>query len=173
MNELSDDDAEFWEAILNSDDDSSDDLPRNLGSRLPAKPASPRSPDHTTSPIRVAPTRQRSSSRVESPLKKCVQVCLGGTRVPVGMTTDLDDPHFCSNLFCISCDHIVVRFPDRRWKESTDYLFLRNNYPDTVQKNLLFAPGYCAFCCQCTFAEENGVKKLPPYSTNWVCRGHH
>lgn len=177
MNGLSDDDVEFLNHFLGSDDDDSGDQPASVtppksSSRLPTKPASPRSPTHAPSPFRVTPTHQRSSSRVESPSNKCVQVCLGGTKVPVGMTSDVKDPHFCSNLFCISCDHIVIRFADRRWKAATDYLFLRNNYPDNVQQNLVFAPGWCAFCCQCTFAEESGVKKLAPYSTNWVCRGH-
>jgi hypothetical protein len=67
---------------------------------------------------------------------------------------------------------LVVRFADRIWKDSTDYLFLRNNYPDTVQQNLLPAPRWCAYCCQCTFCHEQKLRKLPPFSTNWVCRGH-
>ena len=180
MNGLSDDDVEFLKDILGPDSESEDlvnespkrpPLPTKLPSRSIQSP--PRSPSvGAESPVRLTPTHQRRASRVYGGTRKCVQVCLGGTKMPVGMTSDTQDPHFCNNLFCISCDHIVIRFPDRRWSQATDYLFLRNNYPEHVQRNLVFAPGWCAYCCQCTFCEEQGVKKLAPYSTNWVCRGH-
>jgi hypothetical protein len=88
------------------------------------------------------------------------------------MTSDVGDPHHCSTLFCVSCDHEVIRFLNRKWRESTDYLFLRNNYPNTVSQNLLPAPRWAAYCCQCTHSSEQATRKLPPFSTNWVCRGH-
>ncbi|KAK8895807.1 hypothetical protein M9Y10_013692 [Tritrichomonas musculus] len=107
-----------------------------------------------------------------SKVQKCSSVCIGGPNIPIGMTTEMSGPRTCSSLSCISCDHNVLRFSDRRWKKSTDYLFLRNNFPENVQQNLILAPGWCAYCCQCTFCEEQNVKKLPAYSSNWICRGH-
>ena len=181
---LSEADVQFVNDLLDSDDDNEVPLepvprmsrppPPRLDTQLPRShghvPTA--SPSGGTSPFKLSGRQQRSSSKVGPP-QKCVQVCLGGTSVPVGTTQDTAAPHFCENLFCISCDHHVVRFADRRWNEATDYLFLRNNYPDKVQPNLVFAPGWCAYCCQCTFTEEKNVRKLAPFSSNWVCRGHH
>lgn len=124
--------------------------------------------------VNTASTSNSNSNGVStfSKVQKCTSVCIGGTNIPPGMTTELSGPRTCSSLSCISCDHNVLRFPDRRWKKSTDYLFLRNNFPENVQQNLVLAPGWCAYCCQCTFCEEQNVKKLPAYSSNWICRGH-
>lgn len=102
---------------------------------------------------------------------KCTAIYVGGTDLPDGITTSSSDPHFCSSLICISCDLKVSRYFDKKWKQGTDYLFLRNNYPETVSKNLIPAKGWCAYCCQCTFCEEEKARKLPSFS-NWVCRGH-
>lgn len=104
--------------------------------------------------------------------KKCIVPCIGGPDLPTGKTTDLTEPKFCSNLICVSCDHKVIRFPNYKWAPSTDYLFLRNNYPNTVQKNLIPAPGLCAYCCQCTFCEESSTKQLSSFDSTWACRGH-
>jgi hypothetical protein len=57
---------------------------------------------------------------------------VGETALIDGVTIDANDLHFCTNRFCISCDHLVIRFNDRRGKETADYLFLRNNSPDTL-----------------------------------------
>jgi hypothetical protein len=114
----------------------------------------------------------RSPVRGGERAKKCTECYLGGPAIRPGMTVFPDEPCFCSNLSCLSCDHVVVRFQDSRWKKETNYLFLRNNYPDKVEKNLYKAPGWCAFCCQCTFREEEKLTRLSPYASNWVCRGH-
>ena len=113
--------------------------------------------------------------KIEKPKKpaKCITPYIGGPDLEVGMTTDILNPKFCSNLICVSCDHKVIRFPNYRWAPSTNYLFLRNNYPDTVQKNLIPAPGVCAYCCQCTFCEESKLKPLNSFDSTWACRGHH
>lgn len=183
MTGLSDADVKFLNDLLGSDDDDDSDLetvPKMTRPPPPIDTGLPRvsahvpsaSPGGSGSPFKLTPRPQRSASKAGPP-QKCCQICLGGTGIPVGITTDAADPHFCENLFCISCDHIVVRFADRRWKQGTNYLFLRNNYPDKLQSNLVFSPGWCAFCCQCTFTEEREVRKLAPFSSNWVCRGHH
>ena len=113
----------------------------------------------------------RSPVRSGSDAKKCKY--LGGTDLKPGFNDLSEEPHFCSNMQCFSCDHIVLRFPDRRWSKDTDYLFTRNNYPNNLDSKLIPAPGWCAFCCQCTFCEEKDIQRLKPFSTKWVCRGHN
>lgn len=149
MSGLSADDVEFLNDILGLDGSDSD------GEKDPSRKSE-------------GSQKPRSSG----PKVKCVQVCIGGTSMPVGATTDVNKPRSCSELFCIHCDHPVVRFTDCKWTPNTDYLFLRNNYPDTVRSNLLTSRGSCAYCCQCTFCTEDDAKKLAPYDTSWVCRGH-
>lgn len=117
-------------------------------------------------------TRKSPISENQSFPMKCSAIFVGGTDLPDGITTNSSDPHFCTSLICISCDHKVSRYLDKRWKAGTDYLFLRNNYPNTVSQNLIPAKGWCAYCCQCTFCEEEKTRKLPSFSSNWVCRGH-
>ena len=163
---LDNDELAFLNDMLNDNNHDSDpftdfDAPdppsfqRDVMNHVPL-PRSPRSP---------VPSGTKS--------RKCTEIYLGGTSITPGMTSFPDDPHFCSNLSCLSCDHIVIRFPDSRWAPETDYLFLRNNYPNRVDRNLKRAPGWCAFCCQCTFREEKDLKRLNPFSSNWVCRGHY
>ncbi|OHS94625.1 hypothetical protein TRFO_11006 [Tritrichomonas foetus] len=116
----------------------------------------------------------RSPVRSGSAAKKCKELYLGGTDLKPGMNDFPEEqPHFCSNMQCFCCDHIVLRFPDRRWSKDTDYMFMRNNYPNQLDSKLIPAPGWCAFCCQCTFREEKDLQRLKPFSTNWVCRGHN
>ena len=129
-------------------------------------------PTNEAKPFVRLPNGPQQTSKYNGPLVKCTSICLGGSDLPVGITTETSGPHFCSALSCISCDFSVARFPDCRWKKTTDYLFLRNNFPENVQQNLVRAPGWCAYCCQCTFCEEQTLRKLPAYSSNWVCRGH-
>jgi hypothetical protein len=114
----------------------------------------------------------RSPVRSGDIARKCSATFLGGTSLTPGCTNAPDTPHFCSNLSCLSCDCIVLRFPDARWKPTTDCLFLRLNYPNRLRARLYPAPRYCAFCCQCTFREEAELQRLSTFSSNWVCRGH-
>jgi hypothetical protein len=118
------------------------------------------------------PRAPRSPVRSGDKAKRCTGIYVGGPALKPGITEITDVPHFCSNLSCLSCDHIVLRFVDSRWKPTVDYLFLRLNYPNRVDEGLQPAPGYCAFCCQCSFREETKVQKLSSFSSNWVCRGH-
>jgi hypothetical protein len=120
-------------------------------------------------PLSPAP---RSPVRSGEIAKRCVAIYVGGTSLQPGKTELTDVPHFCSNLSCLNCDHIVLRFADSRWKPSVDYMFLRLNYPNRLDTGIYPAPGFCAFCCQCTSREEDRLQKLNCYSSNWVCRGH-
>lgn len=121
-------------------------------------------------PLSASP---RSPVRSDSNAKKCTELYLGGTELKPGFNDLNEGPHFCSNMQCFCCDHIVLRFPDCKWAKDTDYLFTRNNYPNNLDSKLISAPGWCAFCCQCTFRDEKEIQRLKPYSTNWVCRGHN
>jgi hypothetical protein len=186
MTNLSKEDADFLQEILGSDDDDDPIFGKPPPSRPPLPPSlkingaisgvkpirqSPRSPS-AGSGTRAQSSFPRHSGRPGQAPMKCTHIFVGGTDLPEGHTPDATDPHFCSNLFCISCDFKVIRFRDRKWRDSTDYLFLRNNYPHTVAQNLVMAPKWSAYCCQCTFCSEQTERKLPPFSTNWVCRGH-
>ncbi|RXG72611.1 Protein C8orf37-like protein, partial [Armadillidium vulgare] len=57
----------------------------------------------------------------------------------------------CNNLGCLSCDSQVVCFEGFRWRDSTDYLFLRTNYPDGQKLKAQMEPSRptCSYCCQC------------------------
>jgi hypothetical protein len=158
---LGDDDLNFMKSLLEGEIDDPFALP----------PAPPRF--HSEKPIRVAiPAGLRSPVRSGNVARKCSAVFIGGTALTPGCSIAGESPHFCSNLSCIECDLIVLRFPDARWKPATDYLFLRLNYPDRLARRLYRASGYCAFCCQCTFKEAAKLQHLSTFSSNWVCRGH-
>lgn len=132
-------------------------------------------PSPTKSHSKSSLNRSANSAMRHSPSipsLKCAVACIGGPDLPSGRTSDVTTPHFCSNLICVSCDHKVIRFPNYKWSPNTDYLFLRNNYPDTVEQNLIPAPGRCAYCCQCTFCDETDVKHLNSFNSTWACRGH-
>jgi hypothetical protein len=130
-------------------------LVQGSADRYPALPRAPRSP-----------VRSGEAAR------RCVAVYLGGPSLEPGKTELTDTPHFCSNLSCVCCDHIILRFVDTRWKPTVNYMFLRLNYPNRLNEGLYPAPGFCAFCCQCTFMDEDRLQKLSAFSSNWVCRGH-
>jgi hypothetical protein len=163
---LSPDDAAFLRDLLGPDEDE-DPIFGNSNPIVPVRGI-------------PQPTAPRISTRIpKSPFPrsnreavKCNHLFVGGTDLADGVTLDSAEPFFCTHMFCISCDHLVIRFPDRTWRESTDYLFLRLNYPDKVKQNLVPAPRWCAYCCQCTFCAEQKIRKLSPFATSWVCRGH-
>lgn len=177
MSGLNPDDLEIIKEILGPEDDDDDPIfgksshpanpQKNTPIVIPPKP----SINNTNDSICISNTPTLHGIP-NGPFQKCTSVCIGGSDLPVGMTTEEDGPRVCSSLSCVKCDHNVLRFPDRRWKKTTDYLFLRNNFPEKVQQNLVPAPGWCAYCCQCQFCEERESKKLPQYSSSWVCRGH-
>lgn len=193
MSEINPDDLEIIKDILGDDDDdpifgnrknqtnksksmlsNNDNNQKNQNPITTDQYISTKKSDHTIS-INSKTANNNSNPIIglqSGPVQKCTSVCLGGTKIPVGMMTETSEPHTCSNLYCIKCDFNVRRFPDRRWKKSTDYLFLRNNFPENVQQNLVISPGWCAYCCQCTFCEEQSFRKLPAFSSNWVCKGH-
>jgi len=83
----------------------------------------------------------------------------------------------CTNIHCINCDWHVTAFDNQKWvcMSSTDdnqnYLFLRNNYPETVHERLEPQQGWTAYCCQCTWDNVNSQKR--PKTRKWICSGHN
>ncbi|EAY15013.1 hypothetical protein TVAG_019130 [Trichomonas vaginalis G3] len=114
----------------------------------------------------------RSPVKSTDASKHCADIFIGPPSLLPGITISPLEPHFCKNLQCINCDHIVLRFPDRKWASNVDYLFLRNNYPNKVDSRLVPSPGFCAFCCQCTFKDTDKLERLGHFDSDWVCRGH-
>ncbi|XP_067121034.1 cilia- and flagella-associated protein 418-like [Centruroides vittatus] len=120
---------------------------------------------------------EENSSNIENfgdSKKRCFPIYLGGTSIMTGLSTNLKQ-RTCDNLRCIKCDFKVSSFDNFTWKNTTDYIFLRNNMPDfnKLKVNLESKPGYRAYSCQCQYCS---VKDLSPIKTftelKWVC-GHH
>ncbi len=40
-------------------------------------------------------------------------------------------PRVCASLRCLSCDFAVMQFEGGAWDETVDYMFFRNNVPNT------------------------------------------
>lgn len=58
----------------------------------------------------------------------CFPIFVGGSALADGMTVNSLAPQSCSKLRCTKCDKRVVRFQNNvAWKESVDYLFVRNH----------------------------------------------
>ena len=52
---------------------------------------------------------------------------MGGTSLEDGLTTSSLNPKCCDKLRCYDCHKKVVKYRDRKWKSSVDYLFVRNH----------------------------------------------
>nr|VZH92222.1 unnamed protein product [Spirometra erinaceieuropaei] len=80
----------------------------------------------------------------------------------------------CDRLRCLGCDHEVLIFDDKEWTKNTDYLFLRNNYPDadSLKKNLRAKRNSRAFCCQCSWTNATRLTRIDPTKINWICTRH-
>ncbi|KAL7640205.1 UNVERIFIED_CONTAM: hypothetical protein RMT77_009619 [Armadillidium vulgare] len=107
---------------------------------------------------------------LRSPLNaKCSSPLLSGT-------SDIDGKErCCNNLGCLSCDSQVVCFEGFRWRDSTDYLFLRTNYPDGQKLKAQMEPSRptCSYCCQCSHVSVSELKTVKEFSKlKWICRGH-
>jgi hypothetical protein len=72
---------------------------------------------------------------------------------------------------CTRCDFRVLRFVDRAWAESVDYMYFRNFMPDAARMlpMLPARPASDAFACQCLWATVERDDE-PPY-LQWTVRG--
>ncbi|BHF75517.1 hypothetical protein SprV_0501861300 [Sparganum proliferum] len=106
-------------------------------------------------------------------LLECSSLLIGGCEYSPGLTCNGIN-RSCDRLRCLGCDHEVLIFDGKEWTKSTDYLFLRNNYPDTVslKKNLLAKRNSRAFCCQCSWTNATRLTRIDPTKINWICTRH-
>ncbi len=58
---------------------------------------------------------------------------------------------------CTACDFKVAVFAEHRWKDDTDYLFLRNNFPDfgKLKPNLISSKGISDSINQSILGDDN------------------
>jgi hypothetical protein len=165
---LSQEDLDLIDSLLQDDDDEL--LP--LAQENPTTSMRESARESTSSRLSFIASSPSIQLKPGEPFEKCRELYVGGTRLALGITIAPTEPRCCSNIACIHCDHVVVRFADARWKDFVNPLFLRNNYPQRLSDGLFRQVGWCAFGCQCTFCEEFGPVKLSPVKSNWVCRGH-
>ncbi|XP_037802024.1 protein C8orf37-like [Penaeus monodon] len=94
--------------------------------------------------------------------KKCYPLYLGGTSLPVGMSTGVT-VRACNQLRCLECDCAVITFEGFQWSDNTDYLFLRNNYPVAARLRSRLNPlrGTRAYTCQCKQRSVNAATQIP------------
>ena len=81
----------------------------------------------------------------------------------------------CDNLLCVNCDLKIVSFDNYRWSYDTDYLFLRNNFPDFERlKSKLIQTGGCrAYACQCQHRSVNTILDVQSeQELKWSCMKH-
>mmetsp|Transcript_35929 Transcript_35929/g.26685 ORF Transcript_35929/g.26685 Transcript_35929/m.26685 type:complete len:81 (+) Transcript_35929:434-676(+) len=76
---------------------------------------------------------------------------MSGTSMSDGQTTNSLNKKSCDRLRCLDCDKRVVKYANCKWKDSVNYLFVRNyilNAPK-LQTGLEADAGSCAYACQC------------------------
>ncbi|XP_013880025.1 cilia- and flagella-associated protein 418 [Austrofundulus limnaeus] len=137
--------------------------------------------DYSDSPASKFQTEQFAKGpQVEKKLstqsggRKCCPVFLGGSSVTNGVGT-ATSKRSCDQLRCVSCDFRVLTFDDSEWDASCDYLFLRNNMPDSLKlrTKLRKRRGSRAYGCQCSWSsasEITDVRDRP--QLRWVCGKH-
>ncbi|XP_045626262.1 cilia- and flagella-associated protein 418 [Procambarus clarkii] len=106
--------------------------------------------------------------------RKCSTPILSGTTCPKGMSTGAT-LRACDKLRCVLCDSFVILIDGFAWAEKTDYLFLRNNYPDIsrLRARLDSQRGIRAYACQCQHRSVRETKNVNSESNlKWVCGGH-
>ncbi|KAM4601446.1 cilia- and flagella-associated protein 418 [Polymixia lowei] len=106
--------------------------------------------------------------------RKCCPVFLGGSSITNGVGTAMSQ-RSCDQLRCTSCDFRVLMFEDQEWDSSCDYLFLRNNMPDSerLRAKLRRRRGARAYACQCSWFSARDVADLrDQVQLRWVCGKH-
>ncbi|KAG7394675.1 hypothetical protein PHYBOEH_004831 [Phytophthora boehmeriae] len=109
--------------------------------------------DAKPAPVHPRPTSSRagaynsssaksSSEFKASGAKKCSQALMDGGFANRGLGTAFSRSA-CSNLRCNECDFSVVQFPGKKWDESADYMFFRENVPSEtkLRAKMEVAPG--------------------------------
>lgn len=77
----------------------------------------------------------------------------------------------------MKCDLKVSMFKSRRWCDTADYLFFRNNYGDQIKLGEKLIPDNNVTCysCQCTWLNisDNVISVDKIKNVDWTCNGHH
>ncbi|KAJ3258974.1 hypothetical protein HK103_003115 [Boothiomyces macroporosus] len=78
----------------------------------------------------------------------------------------------CSSLKCLKCDFKIVEL-DGEFK-GVDYLFFRNNYPNTalLSSKIAGRKDSKSYCCQCSWASVQKPTPIKELDVKWVCGGH-
>lgn len=124
-------------------------------------------------PLQTANSKDSHSLQSDGS-KKCGKPCLSGTSVPNGMSTGVT-LRACNKLRCLVCDLAVITFEGFTWTSNTDYLFLRNNYPDVgrLRSHLESQRGSRAYTCQCQHRSIRETKYIDTEKNlKWICGGH-
>jgi len=81
---------------------------------------------------------------------KCFPYVYLSSSDPEGVTK-ANQVRACSALRCTSCDFDVLSFDDKSWHRETDYLFLRNNFPDRIRLMAKLTKSHARFLHLCAF----------------------
>ncbi|CBN76249.1 conserved unknown protein [Ectocarpus siliculosus] len=120
----------------------------------------------TTAAVAVPPTKKR---------RRCGTVFVGGVATDRGFCASSLSQRACDKLRCTDCNFEVLCFHGRAWDDQTDYMFLRNNVPDTDKLSARLTPcsDSCAYACQCSWQNVKDVRALSPTERpRWACGGH-
>jgi hypothetical protein len=103
---------------------------------------------------------------------KCIAPHLGTSEVKEGQCTFIENRR-CNHIRCTKCDFRVVSFDNQEWDESVNYLYFRNNYPETLSKKRNSKRGSSAYCCQCSWISVDEFTRVNTGSFKWICGGHN
>ncbi|KAI6659930.1 hypothetical protein LOD99_14270 [Oopsacas minuta] len=95
------------------------------------------------------------------PINKCDQLYLAGTKRTMGKSSNFI-LKACDNIRCTSCDFSIISIDNRKWTQSTDYLFFRNHMPDKLKliSETKLLKGSRAYACQCTWISVQDILKV-------------
>ncbi|CAN0252359.1 unnamed protein product [Ectocarpus sp. 4 AP-2014] len=116
--------------------------------------------------VAAPPTKKR---------RRCGTVFVGGMATDRGFCASSLSQRACDKLRCTDCNFEVLCFHGRAWDDQTDYMFLRNNVPDTnkLSARLTPCPDSCAYACQCSWKNVKDVRaQSPTERPRWACGGH-
>ncbi|CAM9394453.1 unnamed protein product [Ectocarpus sp. 13 AM-2016] len=116
--------------------------------------------------VAAPPTKKR---------RRCGTVFVGGVATDRGFCASSLSQRACDKLRCTDCNFEVLCFHGRAWDDQTDYMFLRNNVPDTDKLSARLTPcsDSCAYACQCSWQNVKDVRaQSPTQRPRWACGGH-
>jgi hypothetical protein len=73
-----------------------------------------------------------TSNNFKMDLTFCETTCIGNAKCEVGISQN-GQKMICNNLLCSKCDIKVSTFKNKKWNDSCDYMFFRNNYGDQIK----------------------------------------